>query len=43
VQVKGVNGDIKFDKAGPAGKESGQSTPNIYVVQIKDGKIIKPQ
>jgi branched-chain amino acid transport system substrate-binding protein len=43
VQVKGVNGDIKFDKAGPAGKESGQSTPNIYVVQIKDGKIVKPQ
>jgi branched-chain amino acid transport system substrate-binding protein len=43
VQVKGVNGDIKFEKVGPAGKESGQSTPNIFIVQIKDGKVVKPQ
>lgn len=42
VQVKGVNGNIKFDKIGPPGQESGQSTPNIYVVQIKDGKVVKP-
>jgi branched-chain amino acid transport system substrate-binding protein len=42
VQVKGVNGNIKFDKIGPTGQESGQSTPNIYVVQIKDGKVVKP-
>jgi branched-chain amino acid transport system substrate-binding protein len=41
VQVKGVNGDIKFEKAGPAGQESGQSIPNIYVVEIKDGKVVK--
>ncbi|WP_029584114.1 ABC transporter substrate-binding protein [Bradyrhizobium sp. URHD0069] len=42
VNVKGANGDIKFEKAGPAGQESGQSIPNIYVVQIKDGKVVKP-
>jgi branched-chain amino acid transport system substrate-binding protein len=42
VQVKGVNGNIKFDKVGPSGQESGQSTPNIYVVQIKDGKVVRP-
>ena len=43
VHVKGVNGDISFEKVGPAGKESGQSTPNIFIVQIKDGKVVKPQ
>jgi branched-chain amino acid transport system substrate-binding protein len=42
VQVKGVNGNIKFDKVGPSGQESGQSIPNIYVVQIKDGKVVRP-
>ena len=38
VSFTGVNGPIKFDKDGPAGKESGQSKPSIFVVQIKDGK-----
>jgi branched-chain amino acid transport system substrate-binding protein len=42
VQVKGVNGDIKFIKQGPAGKESGQNEPNVYVVEIKDGKVALP-
>ncbi|TFH44600.1 MAG: ABC transporter substrate-binding protein [Lysobacterales bacterium] len=42
VQVKGVNGNIKFMKQGPAGKESGQNLPNIYVVEIKDGKVTLP-
>mgnify|MGYP001039331461 FL=1 len=37
--VDGVNGDIAFIKAGPAGKESGQNVPNIYVVQLKDGVV----
>ena len=41
-KVKGVNGDIAFKKDGPAGQESGQSTPNVYIVQIKDGKVAKP-
>ena len=42
VQLMGVNGPIKFDKDGPAGKESGQSKPSIFIVQIKDGKIALP-
>jgi branched-chain amino acid transport system substrate-binding protein len=42
VNLMGVNGPIKFEKDGPAGKESGQSKPSIFVVQIKDGKIALP-
>ena len=42
VSIMGVNGPIKFDKDGPAGKESGQSKPSIFIVQIRDGKIALP-
>ncbi len=42
VQVQGLNGPIKFEKEGPAGKESGQSQPSIFVVQIKGGKVVLP-
>ncbi len=42
VSLMGVNGPIRFDKDGPAGKESGQSKPSIFVVQIKDGKVALP-
>jgi len=42
VSLMGLNGPIKFDKDGPAGKESGQSKPSIFLVQIKDGKIALP-
>ena len=42
VSIMGVNGPIRFDKDGPAGKESGQSRPSIFIVQIKDGKIALP-
>jgi branched-chain amino acid transport system substrate-binding protein len=42
VNIMGVNGPIKFDKDGPAGKESGQSKPSIFLVEIKDGKIALP-
>jgi branched-chain amino acid transport system substrate-binding protein len=42
VKLMGVNGPIKFEKDGPAGKESGQSQPSIFIVQIKDGKITLP-
>ena len=42
VSFTGVNGPIKFDKDGPAGKESGQSKPSIFIVQIKDGKVALP-
>src|SRR5687767_1565433 len=42
VSFTGVNGPIKFDKDGPAGKESGQSKPSIFVVQVRDGKVALP-
>jgi branched-chain amino acid transport system substrate-binding protein len=41
VKVKGVNGDIAFIKQGPAGKESGQSVPSVYLVKIDGGKVVK--
>jgi branched-chain amino acid transport system substrate-binding protein len=40
VKVKGTNGDIAFKKDGPAGKESGQSTPNVYMIKIENGKVV---
>lgn len=39
VQVRGVNGDVHFVKEGPAGKESGQNEPSIYIVELKDGAV----
>ncbi|WP_407654453.1 ABC transporter substrate-binding protein [Bradyrhizobium prioriisuperbiae] len=39
IDVKGLNGDIIFKKSGPAGQESGQSQPNVYMIEINDGKI----
>ncbi|MGH7320661.1 MAG: ABC transporter substrate-binding protein [Candidatus Rokuibacteriota bacterium] len=42
VKLVGVNGPIQFEKDGPAGKESGQSQPSIFVVQIRDGKVVLP-
>jgi branched-chain amino acid transport system substrate-binding protein len=41
VHVKGVYGDIVFTKQGPAGKESGQNVPTVYLVTVKNGKIEK--
>ncbi|HET7850801.1 MAG TPA: ABC transporter substrate-binding protein [Pseudolabrys sp.] len=43
VHVKGVYGDIHFIKQGPAGKESGQNVPTVYLVEVKNGKVQKPQ
>ena len=42
VNLMGVNGPIRFEKDGPSGKESGQSRPSIFVVQIRDGKVTLP-
>jgi branched-chain amino acid transport system substrate-binding protein len=42
VNITGLNGPIRFEKDGPAGKESGQSKPSIFIVQIKDGKVTLP-
>lgn len=39
IDVKGLNGDIVFKKSGPAGQESGQSQPNVYLIEINDGKV----
>jgi branched-chain amino acid transport system substrate-binding protein len=41
VKVKGINGDIAFIKQGPAGKESAQNVPSVYVVRIENGKVVK--
>jgi branched-chain amino acid transport system substrate-binding protein len=42
VELTGLNGPIKFQKDGPEGKESGQSRPSIFLVEIKNGKIALP-
>lgn len=42
VDFTGLNGPIRFAKAGPAGKESGQSKPDVYVLEIRDGKVVVP-
>ena len=42
VQVKGVNGPIKFFKEGPKGRESAQSQPNVYIVKVEGGKVALP-
>ena len=41
VNVKGINGDIAFIKQGPAGSESAQNVPSVYVVKIENGKVTK--
>jgi branched-chain amino acid transport system substrate-binding protein len=42
VELPGMNGTIKFNKAGPAGQESGQSNPGIYLIKIENGKVVLP-
>ena len=41
VTVKGINGDIAFIKQGPAGKESAQNVPSVYLVKIDGGKVVR--
>jgi branched-chain amino acid transport system substrate-binding protein len=41
VKVKGINGDIAFIKQGPAGQESAQNVPSVYLVRIEGGKVVK--
>jgi branched-chain amino acid transport system substrate-binding protein len=43
VELTGLNGPIHFEKDGPAGKESGQSHPSIFIVQIKNGQVALPE
>ena len=42
VDFTGLNGPIRFSKAGPTGKESGQSKPDVYLIEIKDGRVVVP-
>ena len=37
-----MNGTIKFNKTGPAGQESGQSNPGIYLIKIENAKVVLP-
>jgi branched-chain amino acid transport system substrate-binding protein len=41
VKVHGINGDIAFIKQGPAGQESAQNVPSVYVIKIENGKVAK--
>ena len=43
MNILGLNGPIKFEKDGPNGQESGQSTPNVYLVKIDSGKVTVPK
>ncbi|MCJ2081349.1 ABC transporter substrate-binding protein [Methylobacterium sp. J-090] len=43
VDFTGLNGPIRFAKAGPAGSESGQSKPDVYLVKIDGGKVMVPE
>jgi branched-chain amino acid transport system substrate-binding protein len=40
-KVKGIYGDIAFTKQGPAGKESGQNIPGVYLITVTGGKVAK--
>ena len=39
--LKGLNGDIAFIKQGPAGMESAQNEPSVYLVKIENGKVVR--
>lgn len=42
VKYPGIYGNIEFMKQGPAGAESGQHAPAVYLVKIDGGKIVNP-
>ena len=39
ISYAGLTGNIKFEKVGPAGKESGQSPAVTHLVKIDEGKV----
>jgi branched-chain amino acid transport system substrate-binding protein len=41
VKVAGVGGDIAFIKQGPAGHESAQNVPSVYLIKIDGGKVVR--
>ncbi len=42
IDVPTVNGEVKFIKDGPKGRESGQYIAHGLLVEIKDGKVVAP-
>lgn len=40
LEFMGLNGRVKFEKEGPAGKESGQSRPSLYLIKIENDKVV---
>ena len=40
-RLEGVTDNIFFEKQGPKGMESGQAPASVFIVHIKDGKIVK--
>jgi len=42
VAVPTINGDVKFQKDGPEGRESGQYMANGTLIQIEGGKVVYP-
>jgi branched-chain amino acid transport system substrate-binding protein len=43
VDFTGLNGQIRFAKSGPAGRESGQSKPDVYLIRIESGRVVMPE
>lgn len=43
VEVPTINGLVKFQKDGPAGRESGQYMANGFLIKIEEQKIVVPQ
>lgn len=43
IRVPGINTNYKFNKQGPAGAESGQAEANVYLIEMKDGKVVNPK
>lgn len=39
IKAEGLNGPIAFQKAGPEGRESGQSVPATYIGKVVNGKV----
>jgi branched-chain amino acid transport system substrate-binding protein len=39
ISYAGLTGNIRFEKMGPEGKESGQSPASTHLVKIEDGKV----
>ena len=43
IDVKGLNGEIKFQQAGPGRQGERPEQPNVYLIKIDDGKVVLPK